>query len=89
MFLHVLEATYVAGHRILVRFNDGGTFEIDLSQSLDGPIFEPLKDPDYFRQFTITGNTVVWPNGADFAPEYLYDTAQSQTSAQESDAVEP
>lgn len=89
MFLHVLEATYLAGHRIHVRFNNGMSFEIDLSGSLDGPIFEPLKDSDYFRQFSIEGNTLAWPNGADFAPEYLYDLAQSQTIAEQTDAAEP
>lgn len=82
MFLHVLEATYVAGHRINVRFNDGMLVKIDLSGSLGGPVFEPLQDPDYFRQFSIEGNTLAWPNGADFAPEYLYDLAQSQTAEQ-------
>ena len=84
MFLHILEATYVTGHRIHLRFNDGTSFEIDLSEHLGGPIFEPLKDTEYFRRFTIEGNTVAWPNGADFAPEYLYDLAQSQTGAERS-----
>ena len=88
MFLHVDEADYLEGYRIHLRFNDGTSFEVDLSGSIDGPIFEPLHDIDFFRQFSVEGNTIVWPNGADFAPEYLYDLAQSQSVA-ETDAAEP
>ncbi len=71
MFLHVTHAEYVEGHRIRVSFNDDTGGEIDLSESLDGPIFQPLRDVDYFRSFSIVGHTLAWPNGADFAPEYL------------------
>ncbi len=71
MFIHVKDARYVDGHRVHIWFNDGSHGEIDLSQSLDGPIFQPLRDVQYFKSFTIEGHTLVWPNGADFAPEYL------------------
>jgi len=75
MFLHVEDARYLDGHRVQVRFNDGTSAEIDLSQSLDGPIFQPLRDVEYFRSFSIVGHTLAWPNGADFAPEYLHSLA--------------
>jgi hypothetical protein len=81
MFLHVTEAKHVEGHRVRVWFNDGMTCEIDLSESLGGPIFEPLRDIEYFRCFSIEGHTLAWPNGADFAPEYLRELAKSQTIA--------
>ena len=71
MFLHVTEAHHLAEHRIEVSFNDGTRGEIDLSRSLDGPIFEPLRDVEYFKSFSIVGHSLAWPNGADFAPEYL------------------
>jgi hypothetical protein len=71
MFLHVTEARHIASHRIEVLFNDGTRAEVDLSRSLDGPIFEPLRDVEYFKSFSIVGHTLAWPNGADFAPEYL------------------
>jgi len=75
MFLHVTEAQYVVDHRVHVSFNDGTVAEIDLSGSLDGSIFEPLRDVEYFKSFSIVGHTLAWPNGADFAPEYLQSLA--------------
>ena len=71
MFVHVTEAQSIAEHRVRVSFNDGTSGEIDLSDSLDGPIFEPLRDMDYVESFSIIEHTLAWPNGADFAPEYL------------------
>ena len=78
MFLHVVDAKHLAGHRVYVRFNDGTAGEVDLSQSLDGPIFEPLREVEYFRRLSIEGHTLTWPNGADFAPEYLHELVKSQ-----------
>ena len=63
MFLHVTEAQHIADYRIHVSFNDGTSGEIDLGASLDGPIFEPLRDVDYFKAFSIIGHTLAWPNG--------------------------
>jgi hypothetical protein len=70
----VLEATCVGGDTVWVRFRDGSAGEVDLSPVLWGPVFEPLKDPAYFRTFTVQPEflTLVWPNGADIAPEYLH-----------------
>jgi hypothetical protein len=78
---HVLEAKYVAGHTVWLRFRDGTTGEVDLRPVLRGPVFEPLQDPAYFRIFTIdpTGHTLVWPNGADIAPEFLHDAVRVTT----------
>ncbi len=72
MILHVTRAAYVSDHQVHVWFNDGTDGEIDLSGELDGPIFEPLRDVDFFKQFRIEGHTLAWENGADFAPEYLH-----------------
>jgi hypothetical protein len=71
----VLEARHVGGHVVWLRFRDGTSGEVDLSSALRGPVFEPLADVEYFRQFTIHPEfqTLVWPNGADMAPEYLHD----------------
>jgi hypothetical protein len=82
VFCRVVAAKYVAGHGVYVRFNDGTEAEVDLFDSLTGPIFQPLKDLEYFRSFRIEGHTLAWPNGADFAPEYLYGLARRSLSQQ-------
>jgi hypothetical protein len=71
-FLHIEETKYLDGHRVWLKFSDGTDGEVDLKHELDGLIFEPLKDTEYFKQFTLEGNTLTWPNGADFAPEHLH-----------------
>jgi hypothetical protein len=68
----VVAADYVAHHRLRVTFADGVEKTIDFSKWLRGPVFEPLKDEEYFRRFILDGWTVSWPNGADIAPETLY-----------------
>ena len=82
MFLHVLEARHIEGYRVHVTFNDGTAAEIDLSDSLEGPIFECLRDIEKFKAFSVVGHTIAWPNGADFAPEYLHDLAGAKAGAQ-------
>ena len=72
---HVIQADYVSGHRIRVTFDDGVVGTVDFEPWLEGPVFGPLKDPAYFRQFFIEGGTVAWPNGADIAPETLHESA--------------
>ena len=69
----VIHAEYCGGYCIHLTFNDNSEKTIDFRQWLDGPVFEPLKDPDYFRRFFLDGGTVAWPNGVDIAPETLYE----------------
>ena len=75
---HIVDARYVAGHVVWLRFRDGTNGEIDLASALQGPIFEPLRNPAVFSQFQIHPDfhTLVWPNGADFAPEFLRDNVR-------------
>jgi Protein of unknown function (DUF2442) len=74
----VIRADYRGGFRIRVTFNDLSERTIDFRRWLDGPVFEALKDPAYFQKFFVDGGTVVWPNGADIAPETLYETSASE-----------
>lgn len=81
MFLHTTHVEARPGHRLFVTFNNGVEGEVSLVDELWGPVFEPLKDEALFvtaRQCEVMG-TVVWANGADFAPELLMDLLQSQT----------
>jgi hypothetical protein len=73
MLLRVIHAEYIKGHQLLIQFNNGKSVYVDLAQEFDGPIFEPLSDVNFFQKFSIVGNTIEWPNGADFAPEFLYE----------------
>jgi hypothetical protein len=77
----VVGAEYRGEYRIHLTFNDGVENTVDFSQWLDGPVFEPLKDPAYFQRFFVEGGTVTWPNGADVAPETLYEQAKSSEAA--------
>lgn len=73
-------AEYVEGYTIRVKFADGTEADVDFTAELWGEVFEPLKNPDVFRQFRLDKelNTVTWPSGADFAPEFLYEKATQQ-----------
>ena len=70
----VIDAQYLKDHTIRIHFRDGSSGVIDLASEMYGPVFEPLRDPAEFRRFKVdpTWHTLVWPNGADIAPEHLY-----------------
>ncbi|MDR1780061.1 MAG: DUF2442 domain-containing protein [Tannerella sp.] len=73
MFLEVTQAKYLDNYRLLLTFNNGVCKTVDLQNELTGSAFAPLKQLDYFRNFQIKYNTIEWENGADYAPEYLYE----------------
>jgi len=81
MIPRIIEARHVRDYVVRVRFQDGVEGEVDLQPRLYGEIFEPLKDAEYFAQFRVDTDlhALVWPNGADFAPEFLYEQAQVTT----------
>jgi hypothetical protein len=72
MFLEVTYASYIDNYKLLITFNNGVTKTVDLQNELNGSVFAPLKQLDYFKNFQIKYNTIEWENGADYAPEYLY-----------------
>ena len=73
MLPRLVDARHVHGYTIWLRFTDGAEGEVDLGGELHGEVFEPLKDVQYFQTFSLHPElrTLVWPNGADFAPEFL------------------
>jgi len=78
MIPQVIEAQYIREFTIHLRFKDGTEGDVDLSQELYGELFEPLKETEKFTAFTIHPefHTLCWPNGADLAPEFLYEKVQ-------------
>jgi len=74
---------HVRGYTLWIEFADGIAGEVDFASELWGPVFEPLQDPALFRQFRLDKelNTIVWPTGADFAPEFLYECAMGARPA--------
>ena len=74
MFLHITSARYIDRYRIELRFNNDREGIVDLSESLEGKVFQPLQDLAFFKQFDVDEElgTIKWLNSADFAPEYLY-----------------
>ena len=71
--LHITKVRPTGTYRLLLELSDGMTGEVDLAAELDGPVFEPLRAPAMFAQVSVHPeiNTITWPNGADFAPEFL------------------
>jgi len=82
---YVTSVRYISGYRLEVTFSDGTKGEVDLSGELYGRLFEPLKDINEFRKVRVENDlsTIVWPNGADLAPDYLYELMQVQEHAVE------
>ncbi len=79
MFLHVTSVSYIEDYRLRLTFNNGAVMDVDLKDELYGEVFEPLRDLSVFKQVFLNPdtNTIEWPNGADLAPEFLYEKGQS------------
>ena len=73
--LDVTKAKHAGAYKIWVEFSSGESGTVDLERDLWGPVFEPLRNIEKFKHFTVsdTLHTIVWDNGADFAPEHLYE----------------
>jgi hypothetical protein len=72
--LFIVKAEHKNGYNIWVEFSNGDSGVINLEGVLWGPIFEPLKNLEQFKKFSISPvfRTIVWENGADIAPEALF-----------------
>lgn len=82
MFLHVTHVEYLDNYRLSLTFSNGTEGVVDLSDELFGEIFEPLRDVEQFKQVYVAGRTIEWPNGADFAPEFLYEIVELHQTPQ-------
>jgi hypothetical protein len=83
MILHIMQARVCGPHVLELAFNDGTRKTVDVFPLLNGPVFEPLRNPEYFARVALDPEckTVVWPNGADFAPEALHELPALDSSA--------
>ncbi|NTW84021.1 MAG: DUF2442 domain-containing protein [Chlorobiaceae bacterium] len=69
----IIRINYIENYTFHIIFDDGVQGDVDFSGYIEkGPVFEPLKDKNYFRKAFLEGGTISWPNGADIAPESLY-----------------
>ena len=82
MILRIVEAVAFGPRRLRLAFNEGTHKTVDVSSLLEGPVFEPLRDPTYFAQVQLDRvcGTVVWPNGADLDPDVLHGDRQSASN---------
>jgi hypothetical protein len=81
----VVEAKHAGGTSLWLRFRDGTEGHFDVRPDLRGPVFERLRDPDYFRRFKVDPEllTVCWPDGADISPVYLHEYVRAEAWAAE------
>jgi hypothetical protein len=71
----VKDVKYVSGYKLLLTFEDGSVRLADLEPHLDGEVFEPLREVGYFKTARVNSelDTIVWDNGADMSPDFLYE----------------
>ena len=72
---YIIDASYLDGYRLKIRFENDEVRIVDLTAHLEGPVFGPLRDMAYFKMFSVNSDidTVVWPNDADFSPDFLFE----------------
>ena len=71
--LRVVDVDYIKDYELLVTFSDGNKKKVDLRPYLTGELFGELLDKEKFVQYGLTRITIEWANGADLAPEFLYE----------------
>ena len=71
--LRIVDVDYIQDYQLLITFSDGHRKRVDLKPYLTGEVFGELLDHDKFIQYGLTPVTIEWVNGADLAPEFLYE----------------
>ena len=80
MLYRIIKLAVLPRHRLQIEFEDGTAGIVDMSENLHGPMFEPLRDEAFFRKASLDEFGVVcWPNGADYAPEAMYEIVTGKT----------
>ncbi len=72
MILTITDVEYLGEYTLLCTFSNGERRKIDLTPLLDYPAYQELRDKKKFEQFGLD-HTIFWANGADIAPEYLFE----------------
>jgi Protein of unknown function (DUF2442) len=74
VIIHLTHVTVVGPYELELAFSNGVSRRVNLANELYGPVFEPLREPVYFALVSVDprSGTIIWPNGADFAPDFLY-----------------
>lgn len=77
----VKDVIYMSEYKLQLTFEDGSLRLVNLESHLDGEIFEPLKDINYFKTVRVSPDldTIVWDNGADMSPDFLYEIGKPMT----------
>ena len=77
----VKDVIYMSEYKLQLTFEDGSLRLVNLESHLDGEIFEPLKDINYFKTVRVSPDldTIVWNNGADMSPDFLYEIGKPMT----------
>lgn len=78
----VLDAKHIDAYKIWIKFNDGTEGIANLSSTIHDDhreVFQMLKDEDRFKRFKVEADTIVWENGLDLAPEYLFDLVHEKS----------
>jgi hypothetical protein len=88
MMHFVKDVKYLSEYKLLLTFEDGSLRQVDLAPHLDGEVFEPLKDMSNFKSVHLNSDldTIVWKNGADMSPDFLYEIGVPQA---ESHLIQP
>jgi hypothetical protein len=74
MLYRIVKLSVLPKYKLQIEFEDGTAGIVDLADDLHGAMFEPLKDEAFFRKASLDEFGVVcWPNGADYAPDAMYD----------------
>lgn len=86
MIPHVIEAEYIRDYTVKIRFDDGSVKTVDLEPyAKRSGVFSGFSNKEYFKKFFVDLNTLCWPNGADIAPERLYEMGKLITDSSESE----